>query len=247
VDCPVEITTVPLVPLLVVPVLNTNPPLTPLVPALGVSTIKGPLLVSELEPEEMVIAPPVTAAVADPEEITMLPPGYAVPDPTFTKTEPPKPEVAERVAMSKDPEEPELEVPDLNKIAPLTPNVPALADIKLIAPLDVADPEPETSEIAPPVKPELSPVVTRTLPPFSDPTPTFATMFPPFPLVADPVASMKVPEDPELDVPVLNIIAPLTPPLPELTEFKLIPPLELTDPSPAEILTAPPVKSPKPA
>jgi hypothetical protein len=47
---------------------------------------------------------------------------------------------------------PELDVPELNVITPLTPAVPAFALRTVIAPLVVAVPSPVVIEIEPPVR-----------------------------------------------------------------------------------------------
>ena len=67
--------------------------------------------------------------------------------------------------MSTLPLVPELVVPDLNDMAPLTPFVPALDDPTTTAPLDVAVPAPVVSDTAPPLMSALLPDATDTSPP----------------------------------------------------------------------------------
>jgi hypothetical protein len=53
--------------------------------------------------------------------------------------------------MDTLPEPPDDVVPELNTRAPLMPFVPAFADLITMPPLDVSDPLPLASVIAPPV------------------------------------------------------------------------------------------------
>ena len=55
------------------------------------------------------------------------------------------------------PELPELDVPELNTSMPLLPAVPALADLMLTMPLDVAVPSPDAMLTVPPVLTVLRP------------------------------------------------------------------------------------------
>jgi hypothetical protein len=56
--------TYPLLPLLVVPVVNDKWPLTPLAPAFTVSMVNPPLLVAEPEPVLSLTDPPVAAELS---------------------------------------------------------------------------------------------------------------------------------------------------------------------------------------
>jgi hypothetical protein len=60
---------------------------------------------------------------------------------------------------------PELDVPELNVITPLTPDVPAFAERIVIAPVVVAVPSPDVSVIAPPVCLAPRPAVSCIAPP----------------------------------------------------------------------------------
>jgi len=73
----------PLLPLLEVPVLNTNMPLTPATPALADLNIKLPLLVAELYPVVTRIRPPLpTTALVVPADRIKGPPLPLLPLPT---------------------------------------------------------------------------------------------------------------------------------------------------------------------
>ena len=65
---------------------------------------------------------------------------------------PPVPAVAAPLPIEIVPVLPELEVPELNTITPLTPDEPAFAVRTVIAPLVVAVPSPVVIEIEPPVR-----------------------------------------------------------------------------------------------
>jgi hypothetical protein len=74
-----------------------------------------------------------------------------MPLPTANMNAPPVPPVAAPVDIDKIPLVPELEVPVLNTIAPLTPREPEFRVPKEILPLLVDIPAPAVTEIAPPV------------------------------------------------------------------------------------------------
>jgi len=92
-EVPEPINIEPLLLLLADPVLNTNIPLTPDTPALGVVSIILPLDEYVDDPEVIVTAPPLSpleiAGVIDPADKTKLPPLPETPEPTVTYTEPP--------------------------------------------------------------------------------------------------------------------------------------------------------------
>jgi hypothetical protein len=69
------------------------------------------------------------------------------------------PVVASPVSSEIKPDAPFSALPVLNDIPPLWPEVPELAVLTVILPLDVAVPVPDVTEIAPPDVPELSPLI----------------------------------------------------------------------------------------
>jgi len=80
-------------PELAVPVLNTNNPLTPLLPAFEELNNNEPLAVNELYPLTTDTLPPLDDADV-PADNTNSPPVPLLPDPTVTYTDPPRPEIA---------------------------------------------------------------------------------------------------------------------------------------------------------
>jgi hypothetical protein len=111
-----------------VPVISSNPPLTPELPALLVKTFTLPLDVAEPTPLSIEIEPPLAtelnpakAETEDPSPFAVVPPELRpmVIDPALPLTEAPE-------AMDSTPDEPLLVVPDLKVRDPLTPVVPAL-------------------------------------------------------------------------------------------------------------------------
>ena len=82
--------------MLPVPVLNTNRPLTPAVPAFAVLSNNAPLVVIDPYPLTTDTRPPDAAADVDvPADRISSPPVPLLPDPTVTYTDPPRPVVAE--------------------------------------------------------------------------------------------------------------------------------------------------------
>ena len=69
-----------------------------------------------------------------------MPPAPLVPLPTVTATRPPEPVVAAPDPMLTPPLLPPFDVPDENEIAPDPPAAPALADLIMSAPDEVAVP-----------------------------------------------------------------------------------------------------------
>jgi hypothetical protein len=114
----------PLFPVPAVPVLNTNWPLTPAVPALAVMSNKAPL-VFRPTPDTTDKRPPLSDDEV-PADNTNSPPAPLSPDPTVTYTAPPRPDVADPVPMYNTPLLPLLAMPVLNTNWPLTPDEPAL-------------------------------------------------------------------------------------------------------------------------
>jgi|TARA_B110000211_G_C14041757_1_gene537105 hypothetical protein len=68
------------------------------------------------------------------------------------------------------------------------------------------------------------------------------TILPDFPTVAAPDASNKVPAEPELVVPELNLRYPDVPTVPASDVWILTAPLEYTDPAPVVMEIDPPVR-----
>jgi len=169
----------PLLPRLAVPELNTSKPLTPLVPAFAVRSLRAPLL--DVEPEPVAtIKPPPVATVLSPAKSFNPPPDPLDPLPTATKMEPPRPPDDNPDPMYKAPLLPLLAVPELNTNRPLTPLVPALAVRILKAPLLDLEPAPVAMIKPPPVTSVLSPPYILTPPPDPlDPLPTASRIDPP--------------------------------------------------------------------
>jgi hypothetical protein len=123
--------------------------------------------------------------------------------------------VADPVTIDKAPDAPLLVVPDWKAKPPLTPDTPALNVLSAIEPLDVAIPDPDARETAPPVRTVLIPAIdTRSPPAFAVPVPTLIMISPPFPPVAAPVDTAMKPLVPELVVPVVKLSIPLVPAVP---------------------------------
>ena len=137
-------------PELVVPVLNTNAPLTPAAPAFAVRMLTMPDVVAVPSPEPILRSPPV-CTVLRPLYASKNPPDPLVPLPDTIKMEPLRPAVAAPVPRISDPELPEDVVPVLNTSAPLAPDTPALALRMLTIPELVAVPSPESKLTLPPV------------------------------------------------------------------------------------------------
>jgi hypothetical protein len=141
----------PLLPRVALPVLTTTIPLTPLKPALAVVMVNEPDENEPLVPVAIVTKPPV-APLDIPAVMETWPPIPQSPDPTVIEIAPPRP------LPDVDPEPtmilplfPLAEVPVLNTSIPLIPLTPALAVVRIIAPL-ADDPAPVTTVIAPPVE-----------------------------------------------------------------------------------------------
>jgi len=83
-----------------------------------------------------------------------------LPVPTLRLTLPPAPPTAAPVDRETEPELSAVVEPLAMDTTPLEPLVPALADAIVIAPLDVAVPEPLVRLIAPPVEAALVPAAT---------------------------------------------------------------------------------------
>jgi len=136
------------------------------------------------------------AAEASPAATAMRPPAPEVLSPTTILTLPAGPPVvnAEPVRSNTDPLLPEEAVPDLNDRAPLVPEAPAWAVLRLNAPLEVALLAPFKSEIDPPVAMVEYPATNtmRPAPPVL-PAPTLILTLPEAPVVADFARSISAP------------------------------------------------------
>jgi hypothetical protein len=121
-------------PELAVPVLNTNTPLTPLVPAFAVIIKNVPLEVCDPYPDLKDTCPPDDDDDV-PDDNMKSPPVPLFPDPAVTNNDPPRPDLAEPDPIYMLPLFPELEVPVLITIKPLSPEFPAFAVISTNDPL----------------------------------------------------------------------------------------------------------------
>jgi hypothetical protein len=219
----------PLFPALDVPVENDIAPLEPDRPALAVTKVTLPLLVSRPYPAEKKILPPLRvdpspaktetpppcppcpadtwifpASCDDddvcPEEIYTLPPPSS-PDPTEKVMLPPLPELAEPLDNNTSPEFPTLAVPVENFTSPLTPVTPAFTVYKKTEPLVDASDMPPYTYTDPPVAEEE--------PTASPPTRLTSE---PLPLTESPTRILTTPAVPPEESPVEKIISPVSPP-----------------------------------
>lgn len=205
--------------------------------------LKAPLAAKGLPPEVIETAPPV-AVVLSPAITDTRPPAPEFPFPTTILRLPPAPLVADPVRNAIDPLLPLLVDPVLKDNAPLVPVVPALAVVRLNAPLEVPDPYPLMSDTEPPDAAELSPAPRTTRPPAPEvPLPTARLILPPAPLsaAAEPVRNTMAPLLPEDVVPVLKVSDPLIPDAPELAVRMLNVPLDVAEPDPLDKDIEPPV------
>jgi hypothetical protein len=128
---------------------------------------------------------------------------------------PPLPAVAVLLPIEIEPEEPELDVPELNAKIPLAPLSPAFKVLTNTEPLELDDVYPLCMITAPEVLPWLMPATMEINPPAPLlPSPTVILIIPPdaSPAVSEPIEIE--PDDPELDVPELNASAPVEPCVP---------------------------------
>jgi hypothetical protein len=128
----------PLVPDVLVPVLNISLPLAPFVPALAVLIVMAPLVVCVPEPLAMLTRPPVPAVWAPPLTDT-FPPVPEAPRPTVTEMSPLGPPVAAPVLNVAEPLVPLLEEPTTTEPLAAVEEVP---DRMLTAPPAPAVPSP---------------------------------------------------------------------------------------------------------
>jgi len=124
----------PLLPVLALPVLSTNKPLTPAVPAFRDRRITSPLLVEELKPPTKDSKPPLDDPDA-PADMTTCPPLPLFPEPTVKYNEPPRPEAAVPEPKYMAPLLPLLALPVLSTRYPLTPESPPSAVLNSNDPL----------------------------------------------------------------------------------------------------------------
>jgi hypothetical protein len=104
-------------------------------------------------------------------------------------------------------------------------------------------PEPELRDMKPPVPvlPVTIPASIDTPPPDLVAVPAWRLRVPLFPPLALPVDIAKVPDEPLLVVPVLKVIEPLIPLVPESGVFTTTDPLDLAVPAPVVMEIEPPV------
>mmetsp|Transcript_5529 Transcript_5529/g.7093 ORF Transcript_5529/g.7093 Transcript_5529/m.7093 type:complete len:143 (+) Transcript_5529:918-1346(+) len=133
----------PLFPLFALPELKTSRPLGPAVPPFAVLIDTIPLDVAVPSPVMYVIAPPVIPTLR-PAETKMQELAPDVPLPLVMQTAPPRPPVAIPDPTDIPPLLPEHVEPELNTSNPLPPEVPLLLVNRLILPLLVAVPSPDT-------------------------------------------------------------------------------------------------------
>ena len=110
--------------------------------------------------------PPPDDTVDCPANTVTLPPLSVLPAPTVTRTEPALPFVDAPVPTEILPLLPTLAVPELKLSRPDTPLSPLHWVWIVIDPLDVDDPVPLASAIAPPEVVRPSPAVANIAPPF---------------------------------------------------------------------------------
>jgi hypothetical protein len=209
-EAPVLITRFPEVPLLVVPVENVSAPLIPNVPAFGVVITTDPVLVAVPRPDNRETNPPC-APVEDPPIIETKPPC------AFPAAFP----AAAPVFKDNMPDEPELVVPVINASVPLTPLVPALADLIVIDPEVFLFDDPALMLTLPPVlavEPLLAPPETSTFPPepedVCEPVPPCNVRSPPaVDALVDPASILIKPPAPKAAEPTARVIAPPAPPV----------------------------------
>lgn len=246
----------PLLPTLALPVLSTNMPLTPVLPAFDVCTRIAPLLAAVPNPLLTDTIPPVCNADTPADKI-IWPPDPLLPEPTVMESTPPRPRTEDPDPIYSAPLFPELELPVLNTKVPLTPAVPAFDVCTSNDPLLVAEPTPVVINTRPPVADADVPAETVTSPPDPlVPKPTVMYTEPPPPLTASPDPIYNAPLFPEfavpdpmykapllpvLELPVLSTSIPLTPRAPAFDVRKDNEPLLVAELWPVAIDIDPPV------
>jgi len=130
-------------------VLNTNIPLTPDAPALGVVSIILPLDVPVDDPDVIVTVPPDPTA-PEPTVIEIDPPAPDAEVPVPNNNDPLLPLLADPVLNANKPLVPDVALPVLNTNIPLTPDAPALGVVSIILPLDETVDDPDVIVTAPP-------------------------------------------------------------------------------------------------
>ena len=149
------------------------------------------------------------------------------------------------------------EAPVLNIMVPLTPEVPAFDVERTMAPLLVAVPDPDVIVIEPPVRLAEPPDATTTFPPTafvpdeepakSETVPTELTLVP-LPIKTEPLPAgvglepmYTAPLTPAVEMPVLMLMVPVLPTVPDAAVCNKISPLVAYAPEPLVITTFPPV------
>ena len=158
VDAPLPIDKLPLAPVLVVPELNTNVPLTPLSPAFKERSCTFPLDVNDPNPEYIAIDPPDRPLPAPAARVTVppIPPVACFDSPARMDTNPPRlfcavvspekihmlppfPVEPSPTVIEIDPPFPTVDAPDPNDTLPLFPLLDA-PELKLREPLTPPSP-----------------------------------------------------------------------------------------------------------
>ena len=152
-------------------------------PAFEVVILIEPLDVVVPTPAVKDIDPPVLDAVVVPAANETSPPTPVFPLPTLIITSPLLPLAALPVKSCTYPDVPLLVVPEAKSRAPLTPNVPAFADLMTTPPLDLVVLTPEARDTKPPVDALPTPPSIITFPPepnvVEEPVPPVICMCPP--------------------------------------------------------------------
>ena len=140
---------VPLRPTSLVPVRIVRPALLPVEPLSAVEILNEPL--EDVDTPEDTDTEPPTLSPLSPDETTIRPPSPSLPLPITTLIVPATPLFElEPVDIAIEPLLPEELVPVRRVNKPLAPDVPALAELIVNAPLVVDDPVPLTNDTEPP-------------------------------------------------------------------------------------------------
>jgi hypothetical protein len=218
-------------------------PLTPDRPAFEVISTVEPLLDCEPYPDRRDSRPP-DCILDIPDDTITLPPAPLSPDPTPIVKDPPRPLFEIPVPIRILPLLPTLDEPVLKTTKPLEPDTPAFAVENRRDPLVDMVPRPVTIVTLPPVDEDEAPprrVRSRPTPLLLSPTDIDTT--PPWPESDDPDPKYSPPLLPELDVPVLSTMLPLTPDSPAFDVCMSKLPLLDRELWPVNIFTEPPVFS----
>ena len=140
---------IPLLPVELLPELNTNMPLLPPLPPFALRITTPPLVVAVPSPEDKDNAPPDLEVDLPPCALS-VPPDPLVPLPTVTRIPPLRPAVAMPLPILMEPLLPVELTPELNTSMPLLPAAPLFIDRITTSPDDVAVPSPELRVSTPP-------------------------------------------------------------------------------------------------